>query len=220
MAFGWAAIVVTEKDEQAKNAFGAVAAMEDERPDTAVTTFTHALCTGTPGFRFHVECSHTTSTGSGKNRRTKTVVSHKTDSAWPPRGGVTVTEISGQPLVPSRAGFGGVQIPWVDFNGGKHVTSSRSGTVEVRFPEVRISLASQALEDKLARDFAAFKVEGKNNSDTTQRYWIEVFLPGRRPAGLKVFQLRGNGSNSISLCGVLTSSILYIMGLGWIFQIW
>ena len=220
MAFWWAMVVTTEADTISNNAFGAIAAMEDERPDTAVTEFTKMLCTGTPSFRFHVECSSTVTTGSGKNRSTKKVVTHAANSAWPSRGEVKATEISGQALVPSRAGISGVtglQIPWVDFDGGTHVTSSRSGTVEVRFPEVRISFASQATEDKFARDFAAFMVEGKNKSGVSQRYWIEVSLPGRPPSGLKVFQLRGT---SIKFGGGYTSAILYVLGLGWIFQLW
>ena len=216
MSLGWAVCVVSENNEQGENVLGAVEAIENLARDEDIFTFTKTLCDATPHLHFYAECYHTVTTGSGKNKSTKRVVTHTGNKAWAPAG-LRSTELAGLPLRPERpfGPSGAVHIPWTDFNGRQHVTESSNGIVEVRAPELRISFATRELEDSFAASYASFKAS--NKKDTSQSYWIVTSLQGRPDPSLKVFRLAGSGATNPCYYTPLLPSLL---GLGWMYQMW
>mmetsp|Transcript_38877 Transcript_38877/g.86899 ORF Transcript_38877/g.86899 Transcript_38877/m.86899 type:complete len:419 (+) Transcript_38877:207-1463(+) len=176
MSVCWCGLLSYELGTMDTNVFGATSEAGEPASDQDVTRFTEKLCEAKPDFFFNAKCYHTESRGSGKNRRTVTVVTHTARKKWTPMNGYHSVELSGQPLVPYRKWNGILQVKWRDFTGLFHTTECSKQVLEVRVAPVRVSFATGTFELAFAEDFSRFKAA--NNKDRNQDYHVDVTIEG------------------------------------------
>ena len=173
----WSLLLSYELGTMDTNVFGALEEAGEAASEQDVTRFTQMLIHAKPRFFFHARCYHTESTGSGKNRRTVTVVTHTATKQWNAGGvGYHSVELSGQPLVPYRKWNRSLQVRWRDFSGLFHTTECSKEVLEVRVAPVRLSFSTDTFELTFADDFSRFKAA--NKKDVSQEYHVNVTIEG------------------------------------------